>query len=192
MSNATSADGGRRTTFKHVGEELRGAICTYLDVVGLHAFYTVFCRTDRDKEQLGQCVSSVHTGVVVADSTADTLREAVYLLDPTGRSDGFAPWLLHRTVPLRTLALFFPEGTNEAAIDRILRRLWANLVAGCYEDLATLAVRCVHTTHPDGSAHSVVHPPSLVRFGATDVDPNSAYAAMIERTHAAVGTAARR
>ena len=131
----------RRIAWKDVTADVRGHICSYLDIPGVWAFYTTFCHTLQDKEILGQCVSSLHTGCVHPHSTFTSLRESVLLLDPIGRSDGFAAWICSRTVPLRSIALFFPEDTKEASIDRIMKQILSNLTGGCYPDLTSFVVK---------------------------------------------------
>ena len=150
----------RKTTFQNINEELRGTICSFLDSSALWAFYRGCCRKNSDKEQLGQCLSSLHSGIVGASSTMESLHYPIHLLDPITRKDGFATWILGQWIPLQSIVLFFPEGTNEAVSERIVDRIIANLISGSYGDLHTF----------------------IIKFGNSDVDPNSTLAETIRKT----------
>ena len=149
----------RKITFQSINDELRGTICSFLDTSALWSFYTGCCRNNRDKEQLGQCLSTLHSGIVGASSTMESLRYPIHLLDPSSSNDGFARWILGRSVPLQSIVLFFPEGIHEAVCERIIDRIILNLASGRYVDLRTF----------------------VIKFGAVDVESDSKLAGTIRR-----------
>ena len=151
----------QKITFKTINDELRGTICSFLDSSSIWAFCRCFCRTKRDnKEQLGQCLSALHSGMVGPSSTMESLHRPIHLLDPETSADGYARWILGQSVPLRSIILYFPEGTDEAVSERIVDRILTNLVSGSYGDLHTF----------------------VLKFGVTDIDPTSTLAGTIRKT----------
>ena len=145
-------------TFQNINDELRGTICSFLDSSAIWAFYKGCCRNTRDKGQLGQCLSALHTGIVEPSSTMESLHRPIHLLDPESSiNDGFATWILGQSVPLQSIVLYFPEGTNGAVSERIVDRIIANLLSGSYGDLHTF----------------------VLKFGISDIDPNSTVARTI-------------
>ena len=94
----------------------------------------------RARDALGSCLRSIHSGFISCDSTFNANENPIYNLDDYKTLNGFPLWVIAAPQSVRSIKLFFQEGTNDDTLCRVLFSISERFSSGYCSDLERFVI----------------------------------------------------